>query len=73
MTVNECVIAWNAKRRTAAIDAVKDDKALEQAIKEEVARLTDATGQRTLSEHDHISRERHKALAAILAAAQEAA
>ena len=72
MTVNEAVIIWNhPHNRGTAITAVRFDKALEQMIREEIARLADNTGSRILIEHDHISRDRHKALTALLAAAQE--
>lgn len=49
------------------LKAFDADPALVQGARDEITRLSDQSGRRTLAEHDHESRIRHQTLTSMLA------
>lgn len=70
MTLQEAIITWNKGRCDEVTAALRADAALSEQARAEIARLTVPDGgPRVPAQHDHISRERHRALTAMLATA----
>lgn len=67
MTLGEAITARHKGRHAEVTAALQADPALLQAARADIERLADTSGPRNLIEHDHISRERHRALVAMLA------